>query len=271
MILFRLVLALFSTPLNSEKAATTNKMITYEVCLSPACIADGAPQTLERLRAIAPPNVIIKEGTCKSFCGNGPVVLNPTEPRIIRHRKVKGAKLIDLLAAEGILALEIVEGYDLVLKADDFYAKKNYRQAVELYEKAVDVAFRSAVELQGERDRMQKEESRQTKAPLGLEWLVRARSNEAMAKLEMGDPNAALLAAQAACNLSRNTNIESFRVLAEIYKRKGDVAAELQTLQTMFALPIDESTLPFQMQNNRRELRFRLAKLERDPSARNKT
>jgi len=103
-----------------------------------------------------------------------------------------------------------------------------------------------------------------TRKPDGLEWLIRARRNEAIARLDLGDIDGAMLAAQASCNLSRNTSAESFQILAEIYQRRDDKVGELQALKTMFSLPVDEDKLPFAAQNQRRELGFRLAKLERE-------
>jgi len=268
----------------------------YEVCLSPGCMADGARQTLEKLQALAPPDVIVKAGTCNSICGNGPVVLEPppgsssssssqsnnkSNKNIVRHRKVSGPKLLDLLfrGSRCEIAPELVDGYGLVVEADDAYAKKEYDRCVELYERAVLVAFGPAKELQMARERAMhrlrddadaNNINNNKRAPLaGLDWLVRARRNEASARLELGDVEAAILAAQAACNLSQNTCPDSFAVLAETYRRKGDAGAELQTLQFYFGLPepAGDEKMPFQKQNERRELGFRLAKLQREAAA----
>jgi tetratricopeptide (TPR) repeat protein len=264
-----------SQNINDEKPATPRiKLTTYEVCLSPGCIADGASLTLEKLQALAPPNVIVKAGSCSSFCGNGPVlaVLSEDNLKVMKHRKVKGAKILELMQGDTDTETgkttagppeALIQGYELALQADEIFAKKDYPQAVKLYEKALAIAFRPAMDLQTARDQMQK-----GKQPTGLQWLIRARCNEATCKLELGDVDDALFAAQGACNLSRNTSADSFRVLAQVYQQKRDAAAELQALQTMFALPVlDESKLPFAQQNQRRELGFRLAKLQREASS----
>jgi tetratricopeptide (TPR) repeat protein len=285
---------------NDEKPTTRRcKLTTYEVCLSPGCIADGASQTLEKLQALAPPNVIVKAGSCSSLCGNGPVLVahsssgadNDDPPNMNKkvvtkkHRKVSGAKILELLESNdendsGSTGPPeaLVEGYELVLQADDLFTKsKDYAQAVQLYEKALAIAFRPAMDLQTARDQMQKGEdlgssSSTTKQPTGLRWLIRARCNEATCKLQLNDVGGALFAAQGACNLSRNTSAESLIVLSQVYQQKRDAAAELQALQTMFALPVDEeSKLSFAQQSQRRDLGFRLAKLEREGSSSSQT
>jgi tetratricopeptide (TPR) repeat protein len=276
---------------NGEKPATRRcKLTTYEVCLSPGCIADGASQTLEKLQALAPPNVIVKAGSCSSMCGNGPVLVvhssssgadDNDDKKVVtkKHRKVSGAKILSLLEGNdendsGSTGppKALIEGYELVLQADDLFTKsKDYAQAVQLYEKALAIAFRPAMDLQTARDQMQKGEdlsSSTTKQPIGLQWLIRARCNEATCKLQLDDVGGALFAAQGACNLSRNTSAEGLIVLSQVYQQKRDAVAELQALQTMFALPVNEgSKLSFAQQNQRRELGFRLAKLEREASS----
>jgi tetratricopeptide (TPR) repeat protein len=271
---------------DAKPTSRSSKLTTYEVCLSPGCIADGASQTLEKLQALAPPNVVVKAGSCSSLCGNGPVLVvqsngdhqNINEKVMKKHRKVSGAKILDLLQGNNENDSDysagppeaLIEGYELVLQADELFTKsKDYAQAVQLYEKALAIAFRPAMNLQTARDQMHKGEDLSsnsiTKQPTGLQWLVRARCNEATCKLQLGDVGGALFAAQGACNLSRNTSAESLQVLAQVYQQKGDAAAELQALQTMFALPVvDENKFSFTQQNQRREFGFRLAKLERE-------
>jgi tetratricopeptide (TPR) repeat protein len=274
------------------------ELIKYEVCLSPGCMADGAKATLERLQALAPPNVIVQPGRCSSACGHGPVVLeNPPENDEnsgkttlntkkrksvqVQHRRVKGAKIMDLLSYVHKERTDppidkysndmtetppaVVRGYDLVLEADVAFAKKDYETAVCLYREAIQVSFSAAIGLQRLRERVQPSifSATKTQEPVGLEWLVRARRNEAKGKLELGLVEDAMLAAQAACNLSRNTSSEAFQILAEIYQRKGEARGELQALQTMFALPVKEDQLTHPLKNLRRELGFRLASLER--------
>ena len=175
-----------------------------------------------------------------------------------------------------------------------------HAKALEYYEAAVRVAFTSAVELQNERDRFRlywadddecadengeaNEEgdysTANTRTPVELEWLIRARRNEARCKLELGDLEGAVLAAQASCNLSRNTSSDSFGVLAEVYKQKDDLVGELQALQKFLSLPVSsvsagasgasmrsQQQAKFAMDNQRRIAGIRLQKLERDYEA----
>lgn len=270
-------------------------LIEYKVCLSPGCISDGAKETLERLQALAPPNVIVQEGGCISACGNGPVVVQSdhliesgddakgrTKVHTKEHRRVKGEKLANLLAprkddedhdgsddsvtrAFAETPENIIKGYEIVMEADECFKKNNFKEAARLYEEAISVSFVATMELQRLREQLQPKGSysTQTQAPIGLEWLIRARRNEAQSLLEIGEIEDAMLAAQSACNLSKNTSADSFQVLAEIYRSKDDLAGELQALRTMLALPVDEESLSVQVKNKRRSLGFRLTSLER--------
>jgi len=89
--------------------------------MSPGCVADGSKRTLDKLRALAPPNVDVVPGTCSSLCGNGPIVdvvdagsgnsHSGSNNNYKRHRKVSGNKIFDLLLSHGDVSSEIVEGY----------------------------------------------------------------------------------------------------------------------------------------------------------------
>jgi hypothetical protein len=57
------------------KSTQRQEVIAYEVCLLPGCVADVASATLDKLQALAPPNVIVQGGGCSSACGNGPIVI----------------------------------------------------------------------------------------------------------------------------------------------------------------------------------------------------
>lgn len=227
--------------------------IVYDVCTSPGCRADGSPATLAMLEALAPPRVHVRSGPCRSLCGNGPVVVENDQKR---HRKVKGDRILSLLVEHG-LDNGLVRGYQCACDADAAFDKKDYRTAMEGYQQAVDIAFRPAMELQA---------ARQTSQPSALDWLVRARCREAQAALALGDVEAALLAAQAAGNLSRNTSTKALEVLADIYHAKQDAPAERHTLERYFSMTKghDESRLDFKEAAVRRELGFRLARLQRD-------
>mmetsp|Transcript_14009 Transcript_14009/g.31779 ORF Transcript_14009/g.31779 Transcript_14009/m.31779 type:complete len:139 (+) Transcript_14009:585-1001(+) len=103
---------------------------------------------------------------------------------------------------------------------------------------------------------------KQRTTPVALEWLVRVRRNEALAKMELNDLDGAMLAAHAACNISKNASPESIIVLARICQRKEDVDGELQALKNLFELPVDENKLSVQEKNDRRLAGIRMQRLQ---------
>jgi tetratricopeptide (TPR) repeat protein len=279
---WKVLTTLLASSSSSRLAARNSPIperVTLQVCLSPGCVADGAARTMHLLQALAPAHFVIEEGGCNSLCGYGPVVISPEASN--KYKKVVEEKALEILYSHNNdpnvpagPSKELVRGYELVQHADLLFDRKDYEQAIVLYEQAIGIAFRSAMDLQTARDHFAQSSNsngksandgkmqRKSKYPVGLEWLIRARRNEAVAKLERGDVDGAVLAAQASCNLSRNSSAESFRVLALVYQRKEDMVGELQSLQTMLGLPIDESKLSFQEKNARRLCGFRLQKLE---------
>ena len=144
--------------------------------------------------------------------------------------------------------------------------KIDFAKAVELYETAIETGFRAAMDPQAAREKAGCDNEAESGIPVGLLWLVQARRNEALSKMETGDLEGAVLAAQASCNIARNRCPDSLEVLAEIYQKGGDAKGELQALTNLFDLPVDKD-LPMQVANKRRELGFRKAKLEREASA----
>ena len=282
----------FSQPNANNNAATTGAAaattttIVYEVCLSPGCIADGAKATFQKLQALAPAGVEVKEGGCSSLCGNGPVVMCPNAKRtVVGHRKVKGKKVLDLLlqlqsqsdgngeddTEDQLLQLpipeELIQGYEMSVEADDAMQCQDYEHAVSLYERAIHTAFRAALDLQTAREKAGHDQNLVVSAtgiPVGLLWLVDARRNEAIARMALGDLNGAVLAAQGSCNIGRNRCPESLETLAAIYQQEGDASAELQALNNLFELPVDKATMSRQVENKRRELGFRRDKLQRE-------
>lgn len=265
-------------------------MVRLRVCLSPGCTADGAVATLEKMKALAPAHVIVEAGSCASLCGSGPVVLhsidnnnNADPPRKEKRVQDKG-RILHLLYPSGGAPADLVKGYDLVQQGDAALEQENYAQAVESYEQAVNIAFRSAVELEHERDYVLKldqneqertsattkdhkpslkSKSTTTRIPEGLEWLIRARRHEARCKLKLGDVDGAMLAAQASCNLSRNTCAESFLQLADIYRLEGGLEGEFQALEKTLSLWSDDGSLSFAQKNQRRIASLRLQKVQR--------
>lgn len=262
-------------------------VVHLQVCLSPGCIADGAQATLEKMQALAPAHVIVEAGACVSFCGSGPVVQesNDEVKGPLKHKNIQdNEKILNLLYPSGNVPSELIEGFNIVQRGDDAFENEKHEEAVKLYESAVNIAFRSAVELENERDLVFKYEQQQqisnvngngskgtssrlsTRVPKGLEWLIRARRNEASCKLKLKDIDGAMLAAQASCNLSRNTSAESFLVLAEIYREEGGLVGENQALEKALSLWSDESKLSFAQKNQRRLATIRNQKVQREIS-----
>jgi tetratricopeptide (TPR) repeat protein len=237
------------------------------------------------MQALAPPHIIVEAGACVSLCGSGPVVqqsaptdtsssASPSKEKRVRE----DGKILKLLYPQGGYPREILEGFHLVQEGNEAYARNDFSAALGFYEKAINVAYRAAVELQNERDRAFKSEEQRvlpspsssssspTQVPRGLEWLVRARRHEALCKLELKDIDGAMLAAQSSCNLSRNTSGESFLTLAQIYKIEGEPEGEAQALEKVLSLWDDEAQLDFAQKNQRRLAALRLQKLQKELS-----
>ena len=275
----------------SQPNPTTTSTTVYEVCLSPGCIADGAEATFQKLQAIAPAGVAVKEGGCSSFCGNGPVVVCPSaassnnkKPK--QYKRVKGKKVLDILLEaqadndsedDGANSLQLqipipealIQGYEMSVEADDALQCKDYEHAVSLYERAHNTAFRAALDMQTARDKAVKDNGDDaivspTGIPVGLLWLVNARKNEAIARMALGDLDGAVIAAQGSCNIGRNRCPEALETLAAIYEQRGDKSDELQALNNLFELPVDTASMSRQVENKRRELGFRRDKLQRE-------
>lgn len=240
---------------STSNTRATSSLITDEVCLSPGCIADGSVLTLEKLQALAPPNIIVREGGCSSACGNGPVVIRLEVEKKKAYRKVAGAKILDLLTSDvddsSRPPKALVQGYDLVLQADKAFSARDYQLALDIYTNAVELALEPAMDLQSRRNELQfASSSESSDYVIGLEWLIRAKLHQAIALLQLDGAvsttnDAALLAARTACDLSRNCFAQSFQVLASVYEKSGNVKGEVRALRSMFAIPVkDEEKLP---------------------------
>jgi tetratricopeptide (TPR) repeat protein len=223
------------------------KMTTYEVCLSPGCVADGAESTLLKMQALAPPNLCVQGGVCCSLCGNGPVVFGDDNKK---HRKVSETKLLSLLyGEEGLNGQQeaVLEAFNVVVEADAAMKSNDCEKAVALYEKGLCVGMQAALDLEEARRNnileMIPEEPPSSLTPPGLLWLIKARKNEAAAKLNLGDQDGAILSARSACDLSGNASPEAFELLHEAYQAKGDTKGEMETLRYLFALPSESEKL----------------------------
>jgi tetratricopeptide (TPR) repeat protein len=229
--------------------ASSSQRQVLQVCLSPGCLADGARETLEKLQALCPSaNVAIEEGVCVSLCGKGPVVIQNPDTKKMLHKRVEGEVVLKLLQEE--LGTQVpnalLEGYDLVLKANQAASKKSHQEAVELYQKAIDTSITLAKE-----------------NGTSLSWIVRALRSLATSQLALFQKQAALDAINKALEIDYQ-NMDSLEIKSHICQAMNDVEGEYGALKAYFDLPVENLTsLPREVQNRRRTLGFRLQKLER--------
>jgi hypothetical protein len=213
------------------------------------------------MQALAPPNICVQGGGCCSLCGNGPVVFDENK----MYRKVSGKILLSLLHGDEGINLEqeaVLKGFNLVVEADAAMKRNDFEKAIALYENGLCVGMQAALDLEARRNTPDIPE--EPSLTPGLLWLVKARTNEAAAKLNLGDPDGAILSARSACDLSRDAFPEAFELLHEAYQAKGDTKGEMEALRYLFALPAQAEKLSTMQANKRRGLGFRLAKLERE-------
>mmetsp|Transcript_49707 Transcript_49707/g.73911 ORF Transcript_49707/g.73911 Transcript_49707/m.73911 type:complete len:286 (+) Transcript_49707:116-973(+) len=272
--------------------ACSSNIRTLEVCLSPGCIADGADATLAKLIALSPPGVRVVSGSCVSGCGAGPIVVGKEEEEIrggrkrekktIHKRVVAGVgdavlELLDPTTEEdndedSIVRVDpnLVRGYDLVQEAHAAVSASDFEKARSLFAEGIGMAREAAIDMQLLRDNENKQsddasETKNAVAP-GLDWLVSAYRSESELMLAMRDFEGARAAAMNACEMSKDLDASSFECFAEVCKSCGDVSGELEALRTVFQLEPQSTTtgLPRDVQNRRRLLGFRLAKLENE-------
>lgn len=229
---------------------------TFEVCLSPGCLADGAEDLLSTMQAISPPNFEFKAGVCCSLCGNGPIILDETANR--KYKKATEKKLLDILFEDGMSSdqEEILGAINFVSEANDARKRKSYDEAVQLYEKGIKLGLTPSLNLEATRTACK------DGPPPGLQWIIQARLNEAASRLEIEDSAGALNAAMSACELSRETSPEAFELLHQVHQANGNAEGELKALKSFFDLP-EPANLTILQSNRRRTLGFRLANLER--------
>eukprot|EP00980_Cylindrotheca_fusiformis_P016525 scaffold4949_cov134-Cylindrotheca_fusiformis.AAC.4 len=232
--------------------------LTFEVCMSPGCVADGAEDTLSMMLALAPPDVGIKPGVCCSLCGNGPIILEGNR----KIRKVSQSKVVTLLFGDDGMNSEeqaVFDALNMVKEANDAMKRKNFKAASELYEAAIDLGLEPALALEDERN----PENEEPTSAQGIKWVINARQQEALSKLKIGDIDGAVSSAESAQTLSQNLSPGALEVLQEACAAKGDKEGEIRSLRAFFALPEPEKMTTMES-NKRRQLGFRLDKLERE-------
>lgn len=275
------------TSLDATTSATTSnedaqqiQKTTLEVCLSPGCKADGAERTLLKLQALATEDVLVVPGVCCSLCGNGPIVMDTTTQK--KYRKVVSSsiesnKILEVLlltkqdddddTASSSTTLDpdraaVLEGFNLVVEGDAALEQKKYSQAIEKYDTAMVTGLEAALTLEKRRREASVSTSESLLVPpQGLVWVIQAKCNEARAKLALNDSEGAMIDAESAFQLSRNTYAPSLQLLQEACQAKGDGVGELEALQALFDLP-EPSKMTAMEANKRRSLSFRLSKLQ---------
>jgi tetratricopeptide (TPR) repeat protein len=296
MLAFFLYLVVVGIPSNFALCAA-NKVI--RVCQSPACRDDGAQSTLDTLAALAAPGCQIIKGGCVSLCGSGPVVEilpnaelddTATTTSSIKRKKVKGDVLLSLLDElseqetdiSSFMRQRLVMGYEQSLEAKAAYEAKDYQSAVQLYEEAIQIGRKPAMEL---------EEARSSSFGdihdnRGMSWLVDSFRNSCRSRLALKDIDGARRDAFAATVFSQNRDADSHICLASVCFASGDKLGELQAVKAaieQYQRIEDEHSKPLpgkdavaraeaaKIKNNasttKRELGFRLAKLERELKA----
>mmetsp|Transcript_25813 Transcript_25813/g.39657 ORF Transcript_25813/g.39657 Transcript_25813/m.39657 type:complete len:267 (-) Transcript_25813:28-828(-) len=238
--------------------------ISLEVCLSPGCVSDGGEATLRKLQALAPPDrLTVKSGTCVSACGNGPVVRQ--DEKIIHKRVVAENDFLESLLGEPSPE-ELVKGYDLVCDAEIAAAEGRHEDAIDLLEKGIQPAIQISMSRVNEAIRENGMDDMSALLPSpSLQWLITGYQSLAKAKLQVQDLDGALEAVEKACEMANGSDPLAWELMATVCEARKDIHGEMKALQALFALPVKEK-LPQDVQNRRRTLGFRLAKLERESS-----
>ena len=267
------------------------------VCQSPGCRDDGGQSALDSLTALAAPGCQVIKGGCVSLCGSGPVVEilpdgedDETATTSIKRKKVKGEVLISLLDElsdektdiSQNMRQRLIMGYEQSLEAKKAYEAKDYQSAIQLYEEAIQMGRKAAMEL---------EEARSSFGDIhdstkGIIWLVDSFRNSCRARLAMKDVEGARRDAFAATVFSQNTDADSHMCLAECCQASGDKLGEYQAIKAAigqyqrleddYSKPLpgkdavaraEAAKIKTNASNVKRELGFRLAKLERELKA----
>ena len=148
---------------SSSSSKQYKPTVEVEVCLSPGCLGDGASNTLSRLKAYAHPSICVKEGSCQSLCGKGPILIqNPDgDGSKKRGRKVllkfmkDDKKLIpfleDLLEEgeknetnDNRIPAALIEGYNLIDKGFEAFDQRSFTEASQLLKAGIVKALQPA-------------------------------------------------------------------------------------------------------------------------------
>ena len=267
--------------LTASSSSLQNHVV--EVCISPGCIADGAENTLTKLKALAHPSICIREGKCESLCGKGPVLIqNPDEDGIgssgrqgkreILLKYMDSDKIVSFL--DGLMMLSndeevvdndvkencipdtLIKGYNLVEEGLDKFSQKLYGDASQLLKEGIDIAFEPAKEFGG-----------------NMEWMILAHQSLAeslLSETKRNDNDDHILLESALENISVALTLKPedeklYEVLGAIYQARNDLDGEYRAMSAIFDLPqMNSPNPPREVALRRRTLRFRLQKLERE-------
>ena len=252
------------TPITSAKTNTKRKIL--RVCQSPGCKDDGATATFDYLSAMAPPGIDVVKGVCVSLCGSGPVVEicgnNVDDATLIKKKRVKGSEAVvslldECVAVDNIkndgaqssvepalkphLRDRLLNGYELSLKANEAYRKKNYQLAVELYTDAIESGRKPAMMLHEARIKFRDDddvvdgniddETSNLEEEGTVQWLVTSFKNSCRSRLVLKDVDGARRDAFAATVFSRSLDADAHECLAEVCAASSDALGELQGIK----------------------------------------
>jgi hypothetical protein len=265
-----------SKNMDSEGESKTTVVTTYEVCLSPGCIADGAQVTLQKLQALVPysssstTRYCVKAGVCQSLCGNGPIVRSAVTNR--KTRQVSSDdKMLKLLGLDGGVQAGQKKGLTTLLQSFDCVREASGANDVEsacrFYQQAID----SGLSIIQGTDSYSLEQ---------VLWLVDALQKQTQLLLKdptgMEKKQAAVEAAEKAVELVRNatTSDDEELSIATLYScleclqqaleacndKNRTIEKEVDVIQRLLKLLPKKLTAT--QQNKRRTLGFRLQKLQ---------
>ena len=224
---------------------TTSPNTFLEVCLSPGCMADGAPLVLERLSALTPLSIEVKPGTCQSLCGKGPIVIQNGIERKTIYKRIKRDSLLKMLKDDlGIsVPLDLINSLDLIEQAQEAANAKMYDKAIELYHEGME---KSKSISSNEYDK---------------NWMCKAHLGLAKVLLIIGDAESAADEVREAMTINEDDN-DALELLVSICNQKRDSIGEFTALSKLLAQSQDNQSRDIAIR--RRTQGFRLQKLQQE-------
>ena len=234
-------------------------------------------------------------GGCTSLCGSGPIVEvcdHIDDVQSTKRKRVSDEALIHLLdefTEEGsdftpYMRNRLLDGYNCYIEANKAFELKKYQSAIELYEEAIQNGRKPAMALQQAREEYTKNAFESSERyPAGLDWIVTTFRNSCTSRLQLGDIDGARRDAFAATVFSQNNDAASHECLADVCKESKDALGEYQAVKSaieqygvveqIYSSPMpgidavaraEAAKIRGNAEERKRELGFRLAKLERE-------